>query len=247
MSAHSKAVGKKLSSLWAGGQYVSALTVVETELRPILHDDLKSNSGLSEQDAEDAVSKAIEGFLTRVNRQGPQGIVNPQAYIWAAARHQGIDISKARKREPTLESDLGPEGERRTEVDEFRGNEDKEMRAVYLVEGVVDDMEVTKEAAMALVAGTLERLQPTDRAIIEYILKCGLDQTSRTSSPELGISPGNFRIRKMRAYAKFRQIALQVRDQLQIEWRLRGEGDPYGEENVDDRNDRDAGSDEEDM
>jgi DNA-directed RNA polymerase specialized sigma24 family protein len=242
MSENLRNIDRRINDFWSKGQYVEACRIVATELVPILRDNLISSKGLRNEDAEDAVADAYQGFLKKISKEGPQSISAPKPYIWKSALMRGIDYKKRSRTAEIPESQLAPrnqEGDQpapHTYLDSQLHNTVAnslipvwQIRATLLMEALIDDIEITASDAEIIVRETIKRLAAPNAEILNQLLQYGADQAASDGARLLGITAINFGVRKHRAYKEFREVVVQVRTELGIQWRGLPEEQPHAD------------------
>lgn len=230
MSENLENIDRKINVLWTKGKFNEAYDVIIQELVPILHDYLKGES-CSHADSKDIVAEALASFSKKISQEGPQSVIAPKPFLWTAVNWRKQDRWKENKKAALPESQIAPVNHE----EPLAPNEylDKQLydgtgshlvptwqkRAMFMVEGLLEEAEVDESDAVVLVRETLKRMSTKHQAIITHVLEYGAAQESAEAAKQLGISQGNFRVQKSRAYAEFREVIVQVSDELGIHWR----------------------------
>lgn len=216
----------ELARLWESGDHASFYAEVERALRPRVVRSLRSQYRLTEEEADDCFSEAIEDLVRRAP-EGAVRIIKPGSYLWTSAAHAALRFVRVSRRfvsrddiERTasdneapveadfalLEPDLSPEGP-------------SAASATLLVEEAVGDAVVPPQFALDLVGAALERLSPTERRVVGFLLSESSDfdfetgdfaVTSGQAEAALGMSRQAYRQAKSRAYRRLREVIPQI-------------------------------------
>jgi len=242
MTEHLRATSSEIEGLWRAGKYDEAIRCISQNFAPVLVDSLRQDVRC-EADANEIVAETIQAFWGRINREGTVEIDSPTSYLWRVLATKKADHFRELKKLPIPETILKPS---HSEVDQVphdyldfqnHSGQGRQMtpgfqrQAVNIIEGLFDNVEIEESAAAPLVRATLLRMKPGYRAIIESILTDGVT-TAAEASAKFGISEVNYRVRKNRAFAQFREEAITASVETGIEWRGISEDSRYQDETL---------------
>ena len=230
MSENLEQIDKRINDLWVGGKFNDAYDIIVRELVPVLNNYLTSD-GCSPEDSKDIVAEALTSFSRKITNEGPESIHAPKPFLWTVMEWRKKDQWRKNKKAEISESQIAPDNlDGPLMANEYLENQfydgkgshlipTWQKRAIYLVEGLLEDVEIDESSAVVLVRETLKRMPTKQQAIIAHVLEYGADQPAAEAGKHCGISEGNFRVQKSRAYAEFREVIVKVRDELGIHWR----------------------------
>lgn len=230
MSDNLEQIDERLNDLWKKGRFEEAYEVISQDLVPILKDFLMSQ-GWSHADSKDIIGEALAGFSRRIHNEGPESIIAPKPFLWRAVEWRSNDLRKKSKRAALPESQIIPSDLVGTlspheylDHQFFNGKGSHlipawQRRAIYVVEGLIEEAQVAAPEAVILVEGALARASEKTQEIIRYVLENGPDQPGVNAAAHFKITKGNYRVRKIRAYDEFRELILQVHRETGVSWR----------------------------
>jgi hypothetical protein len=91
--------------------------------------------------------------------------------------------------------------------------------ALYVIEGLIEDVEAEEHWAVPVIKKALTLLTPSEKKVVEAILMFGSDFISSGAQKEIGLSAVAFRQYKYRAYEKLREIIPQIMEDMGIVFR----------------------------
>ena len=170
---------ERLSTAWFNGSTAEALGILNDDVRRWCVRWLVSrfgHQGISEEDAEDCFSDAMEGLL---NREASK-VSDPYNYVFTGAKNAALDILDERKRLVRR----NPEWEgQEDDIDEYGGESVASTpsawsaRDLLIVTEATLDIEVSgrTEQLRDLYRFVLPKLNPARRRLVEVLLERGAD------------------------------------------------------------------------
>ena len=211
---------ERLGIAWRIGPTAEAWGILNEEVRRWCVGWIIGNfghQGISEEDAEDCFSEAMEGLLKRA----PIQVTDPYNYVFASAKNAALDILRERK--PLIRRDPEWDGQE-DELDEHAGETGVSKPTAWLADGLLViteatlDIEVTArtEQLRAVYRLALPKLAPNRRRLVEVLLDRGTDMSIAALADIMGCSESALKSLKSRAIADLRELLPLAAQQLGI-------------------------------
>ena len=201
---------ERLGTAWRNGSTAEALGILNDDVRRWCVRWLIGrfgHQGISEEDAEDCFSDAMEGLLNR----DASKVSDPYNYVFTSAKNAALDTLDERKR--LVKRNPEWEGQE-DDIDEYGGGSVASTpsawtsRDLLIVTEATLDIEVSgrTEQLRNLYRHVLPKLKPARRRLVEVLLERGADISVAALADVMNSSMSAVRSLKSRTFSDLRTI-----------------------------------------
>jgi RNA polymerase sigma factor (sigma-70 family) len=207
---------ERAAGCWTQKKHSAFYKKTVQKLKPKLH-TLRQQFSLTDQECEDCVSKAFEGFVKNCHDTGRDPESYPSRYIWVSVENAANDLLRKQKEERDIQSHLKIVNPATVEDTDDEGvDQISEEAATIVFEGLCGGFEADRAWVVDVVQLAVSNLRPALRRVINHLLAQGLNYNASNAPIDLGMSSETFRANKSKAYKQLRAEIPEVMRQKRI-------------------------------